>query len=196
MGTATGTRNDGPDQSRDFVGAYPYLAILIRDYPDRPNLKTLRCDFLLNDAARRYKANELEPTLAMLEELRRFAPEYKPQVVLTVISRVTNSLMESMQKSGKLDDAQRLLSRLKADYPGNEVESVRIWDEKFLTMAKERSGRERLRRAIARIGVKRVSLLWKAFICIRDSRWQGIGARDRCGLSAGACGRDAVGLRT
>ncbi len=122
----------------DFVGAYPYLAILIRDYPNRPNLKTLRSEFLLNDAARRYKANELEPTLAMLEELRRYAPEYKPEVVLTVISRVTNSLMESMQTTGKLDEAQKLLSRLKKDYPNNEVESVKVWDQKFLAMAKEK----------------------------------------------------------
>ena len=122
----------------DFVGAYPYLAILIRDYPNRANLKTLRSEFLLNDAARRYKANELEPTLAMLEELRRYAPEYKPQVVLTVISRVTNSLMETMYSAGKLDEAQKLLSRLKKDYPNNEVESVKVWDEKFLAMAKEK----------------------------------------------------------
>jgi len=122
----------------DFTGAYPYLAILIRDYPNRPNLRTLRSEFLLTNAAQRYKNGELEPTLAMLEELRRFNPTFRPDVVLTVIGRVTNSLMETMAAANRLDDAQKLLARLKADYPAGTIASVKDWDEKFLAMAQEK----------------------------------------------------------
>ncbi|MGV3483478.1 MAG: ABC transporter substrate-binding protein [Planctomycetaceae bacterium] len=122
----------------DFSGAYPYLAILIRDYPARPNLRQLRSEFLLNNAAKRFTAGELEPTLAILEELRRYNPPFQPDLVLRVISRVTDRLMKSMADANRLDDAQKLLARLQRDYPGNIVESVKIWDEKFLAMAQEK----------------------------------------------------------
>ena len=122
----------------DFAGAYPYLAILIRDYPARPNLRNMRSEFLLNNAAQRYKAGELEPTLAMLEELRRFNPTFRPDVVLMVISRVTNSLMENLAASDRLDDAQKVLARLQKDYPAGTIESVKQWDAKFLAMSKEK----------------------------------------------------------
>ncbi len=122
----------------DFAGAYPYLAILIRDYPARPKLRELRSEYLLNNAAQRFKAGELEPTLAILEELRRFNPSFRPETVLAVISRVTDSLMASMLSSSRLDQAQKLLARLQKDYPAKEVESVPVWDKKFLAMAEEK----------------------------------------------------------
>jgi hypothetical protein len=122
----------------DFTGAYPYLAILNRDYSARPNLRTLRSEFLLNNAAKRYSAGELEGTLAMLEELRRYNPSFRPDIVLKVISRVTDSLMSNMVSSNRLDEAKKLLTRLQGDYPGNLVESIKIWDEKFLAMASEK----------------------------------------------------------
>jgi len=125
-------------KSGDFPGAYPYLAILIRDYPTRPNLRTLRSEFLLNNAAKRFTAGELEPTLAMLEELRRFDPTFKTDLVLKVISQVTDSMMKSLLDANKLDSAQSVLARLKRDYPGNDIESVKIWDEKFLIMSREK----------------------------------------------------------
>ena len=125
-------------KANDFTGAYPYLAILIRDYPARPNLRNLRSEFLLKNAAQRYTKGELEPTLAMLEELRRYNPSFRPDIVLNVISRVTNSLMESMAAANRLDEAQRLLMRLQKDYPGDQVQSIKVWDEKFLAMAAEK----------------------------------------------------------
>lgn len=125
-------------KASDFTGAYPYLAILIRDYPGRPNLRQLRCEFLLSNAAKRYTAGELEPTLAMLEELRRYDPSFRPDIVLKVISRVTDSVMSKMVETKRLDDAKKLLTRLQKDYPGNLVESIKIWDEKFLAMAEEK----------------------------------------------------------
>jgi hypothetical protein len=125
-------------KSGDFTGAYPYLAILIRDFPNRPNLKTLRSEFLLNNAAKRFRAGELEPTLAMLEELRRYNPTFKTDSVLKVISVVTDSLMKKMAETNKLEDAQKILARLQRDYPPGTIESVKIWDEKFLTWASEK----------------------------------------------------------
>jgi len=125
-------------QAQDFAGAYPYLAILVRDYPARTKLRELRSEYLLKNAAKRYKDGELEPVLAMLEELRRYNPTFQTNVVLGVISRVTDSLMESMAATNRLDDAQKVLTRLQKDYPNGEIASAKQWDVKFLTMAKEK----------------------------------------------------------
>jgi len=122
----------------DFVGAYPFLAILLRDHPTIPGLRALRAEFLIKDAARRFRAGELEPTLAMLEELRRYDPTYKPELVFSVISQVTDSLMQRMLDRSELDQAQRLLNRLKTDYPNQEVLSIAKWDATFLEMARKR----------------------------------------------------------
>ncbi|MEC7409310.1 MAG: peptide ABC transporter substrate-binding protein, partial [Planctomycetota bacterium] len=51
----------------DFVGAYPFLSVLVRDYPKRPGLRELRCDYLYQDAVGRANRGEFESTLAMLE---------------------------------------------------------------------------------------------------------------------------------
>lgn len=122
----------------DFPGAYPFLAILLRDHPTLPGLRELRSEFLLKDAARRFKAGELEPTLAMLEELRRYNPTYRPDAVLEVISRVTDSIMQRMVQKNELDHAQQLLARLRRDYPNEEVQSIKKWDTEFLAMAKRK----------------------------------------------------------
>jgi hypothetical protein len=37
----------------DFTGAYPFLSVLIRDYPNRPGLRELRSNFLWQDAVAR-----------------------------------------------------------------------------------------------------------------------------------------------
>jgi len=122
----------------DFAGAYPFLAILLRDYTHLPGLQALRSEFLIKDAARRFRAGELEPTLAMLEELRRFDPTYRPAVVFGVISQVTDRLIQRMVDQNQLDNAQQLLARLRQDYPNNEVASIQKWDAEFLSMAQRR----------------------------------------------------------
>lgn len=119
----------------DFVGAYPFLSILIRDYPARPGLRELRCDYLYQDAVGRANRGEFESTLAMLEELRRYAPEYKQSTVLQAISKVTDELMQQLMNEQELDLAQQLLARLTKDYPGNTLESITKWNDQFLGMA-------------------------------------------------------------
>ena len=47
----------------DFVGAYPFLSVLIRDYPKRPGLRELRCDYLYQDAVSRANRGEFELSL-------------------------------------------------------------------------------------------------------------------------------------
>jgi hypothetical protein len=119
----------------DFVGAYPFLSVLIRDYPSRPGLRELRCEFLFQDAAARARKGEFESTLAMLEELRRFAPEYKQATVLRAISGVTDRLMQKLRDDGELDLAQQLLARLERDFQNERLESVGKWNIEFLKMA-------------------------------------------------------------
>ena len=121
--------------ANDFVGAYPFLSVLIRDYPARPGLRELRCDYLYQDAVGRANRGESESTLAMLEELRRYAPEYKQSTVLQAISNVTDQLMKQLMDEQDLDLAQQLLARLSKDYPGNTLESITKWNAEFLGMA-------------------------------------------------------------
>tara|TARA_R110002049_G_scaffold2750_10_gene22438 strand:- start:77253 stop:79556 length:2304 start_codon:yes stop_codon:yes gene_type:complete len=119
----------------DFKGAYPFLSILIRDFPDRPGLRQLRSDFLWTDAITRAKRGEREATLAMLEELLRYAPEYKASSVRSAIDLTTDRLMQSMVDENRLADAQRLLARLEKDYQTVRLKSIPKWNQEFLKMA-------------------------------------------------------------
>ncbi|MCC9599346.1 ABC transporter substrate-binding protein [Stieleria sp. JC731] len=124
--------------SEDFVGAYPFLSILIRDYPRRPGLKELRSDFLWRNAIQRAKSDQRAESLAMLEELHRYDDQYQQSNVLKAISGITNSLMEAMVKENELDAAQQLLARLKADYGDYDMGAITKWDNEFLKMAMEK----------------------------------------------------------
>ena len=119
----------------DFKGAYPFMSVLIRDYPNRPGLRELRCEFLWRDAIARAKRKELAPTLAMLEELRRYAPEYKRDEVLDAIGRTTDQLMQQLMDAGDLNLAQKMLARLERDYGDENLQSVQKWNAEFLRMA-------------------------------------------------------------
>ena len=119
----------------DFTGAYPFLSILIRDYPNRSGLRALRSEFLWNDAIARAKKGELESTLAMLEELRRYAPEFQRSTVIRAMSGVTDRLLKQLVKNGELDLAQQILSRLEVDYQNERLDSVKKWNTEFLKMA-------------------------------------------------------------
>jgi Bacterial extracellular solute-binding proteins, family 5 Middle len=119
----------------DFTGAYPFLSVLVRDFPSFPNLRELRCDFLFQDAVSRAKKGELAGTLAMLEELRRYAPEYKPSEVIRALGGVTDRLMQSLVDEGELDLAQQMLARLEKDYQNDRLSSIAKWNAEFLKMA-------------------------------------------------------------
>ncbi len=122
----------------DFKGAYPYLAILVRDFPSRPGLRELRSDFLFNDAIKRAKGGELGSTLAMLEELRRYAPEYKPEIVIRALGGITDQLLGQLIKENKPDLAQQLLARLEKDYKAEPLSSIAKWNQAFLAMATQK----------------------------------------------------------
>lgn len=122
----------------DFHGAYPFLSIMMRDAGDTKAVRELRCDYLLRDAAARYQRKEWKETLAVLEELRRFAPEYRTAVVLEKISEITDTLMDTMLEQGQLENAQQLLARLTQDYSARELATIGRWNERFLTMANEK----------------------------------------------------------
>ena len=119
----------------DFKGAYPFLSVLIRDFPERPGLRQLRSEFLWTDAITRAKRGEREATLAMLEELKRYAPEYKSSSVTSAIDLTTDGLMESMVNAQRLGHAQKLLARIEKDYQGLRLKAVSKWNQEFLKMA-------------------------------------------------------------
>ncbi|WP_235935166.1 ABC transporter substrate-binding protein [Candidatus Laterigemmans baculatus] len=122
----------------EFGAAYPFLSVLYRDNPNLPKVGELRKEYLLKNAAAEYTDGDARKTLAILESLRAFAPEYRTDQVLRAISQITDRLMQSMQDAGRLQDAQQLLARLKEDYRPEEVESIPIWDAKFLKLAEEK----------------------------------------------------------
>ncbi len=122
-------------KSGDFVGAYPFLAVLLRDYPERKGLRDLRCEYLWNDAASRAKGGQVTPTLAILEELRRYAPDYRPKAVVGAIDRVSDRLMGDLVKSGQLDLAQQVFARLETEYKRERLDAITKWNAEFLKMA-------------------------------------------------------------
>lgn len=122
----------------DFVGAYPFLSILIRDYPRRPGLKALRAEFLWRNAIQRAAGRQRAESLGMLEELHRYDPQYKQSKVLKAISATTGALMQTMVNEGDLDNAQQLIARLKQDYEKFDLEAIKLWDGNFLRMAQEK----------------------------------------------------------
>lgn len=122
-------------QQGDFVGAYPFLSALLRDHPDRDGLRDLRCEFLWNDAVSRAKTGKITPTLAILEELKRFAPEYRSKVVIAAIDQTTDRLMTNLIKAGELDLAQQVFARVESEYQEDRLDAVSKWNAEFLKMA-------------------------------------------------------------
>ncbi|MCA9135966.1 MAG: hypothetical protein KDB00_04385 [Planctomycetales bacterium] len=124
--------------SEDFVGAYPFLSILIRDYPRRPGLKKLRSEFLWRNAIKRASGTQRAEALAMLEELHRYDPQFNQSDVLKAISLTTGSLMQALVNDGDLDNAQQVLARLKVEYKDYGLDAIAKWDGEFLRMATEK----------------------------------------------------------
>ena len=124
--------------AEDFVGAYPFLAILIRDYPDRPNLKDLRTEFLWKDAISRAKRGEVAQTVGMLEELQRFAPEYRTDAVRRALSEFADRLMKKLLGENELKLAQSLLARLDDTFSDEPLPSVVKWKKEFRSQAEKR----------------------------------------------------------
>lgn len=124
--------------NEDFVGAYPFLSILIRDYPRRPGLKTLRAEFLWRNAIQRASGSQRAESLAMLEELHHYDPQYNQAQVLKAISLTTGTLMQSLVDESDLDNAQQLLARLKEDYGRFDLPAISKWEGEFLRMATEK----------------------------------------------------------
>ncbi|WP_246146482.1 ABC transporter substrate-binding protein [Rubripirellula lacrimiformis] len=119
----------------DFVGAYPFLSVLIRDFPNQKGLRELRSGFLWQDAISRAKRGEIAATLAMLEELRRYAPEYQPRSVVRALSGTADRLMQQLVDAGKLDLAQQMLARLEKEYQNDRLDAVTKWNKNFFDMA-------------------------------------------------------------
>ena len=122
----------------DFVGAYPFLSVLIRDFPNRPGLRDLRSDFIWKDAISRAKKKEWASTLAMLEELRAYAPSFQRSKVINAMSGVIDRLMTDLVSDGKLDLARQLLTRIESDYPNEKLAAVQKWNGNFRSMAQEK----------------------------------------------------------
>jgi ABC-type transport system substrate-binding protein len=123
---------------QDFVGAYPYLSILQRDFQSRPGLRQLRIDFLWQDAIARAKKGELSQTLAILEELRRYAPEYEPARVRQAMSGTADQLMAQLLKQNKRELAENLLARLEEQYVNDRLPAIKKWRDEFLRQAQEK----------------------------------------------------------
>ncbi len=119
----------------DFTGAYPFLSILVRDSPERPGLRQMRSDFLWFNAIDYAKKDNRNAALGMLEELRRFAPEYKRSDVTSAIDRILNELLQKLMSTGKLDLARGVLARIKKEFFGEKLKSIPRWEGEFLRLA-------------------------------------------------------------
>ncbi|MEM9645943.1 MAG: ABC transporter substrate-binding protein, partial [Planctomycetota bacterium] len=93
---------------------------------------------LWNNAIAYAKDKNREAALAMLEELRRYAPEYKRSSVIGAIDATLNTLLGTLITTGKLDLGRKVLARLAKDYQGERISSIPRWEAEFLKMAKEK----------------------------------------------------------
>lgn len=149
----------------DFQGAYPFLAVLMRDFPEREGIRELRCEFLWNDAVSRAKQGKLTATLAMLEELRRYAPDYRTRSVIGAIDRVVDRLMGELIQGGEPDVAQQLLARLDSDYQGETLASLTKWNNEFLKLAEQK--RDQALAAIAAKDYRAARLLARESVSLK-----------------------------
>lgn len=122
----------------DFAGAFPFISILYRDHPGVEKYEQMRREYLLKNAGSDFRQGDVRRTLAILEELRRIAPDFERERVLSAIGQMTDRIMTEMLANGNLEDAQKLLSRLEGDYDASEVSSIKKWNDKFLAMAEEK----------------------------------------------------------
>ena len=122
----------------DFDGAYPFLLVLLRDYPETSGLDNLRADYLYKNAAASFRSGEYKHTMTILESLRQFDPGFNSQVVLRVIGDVTDKLIGQLVKNGQLVYAQKLHARLEKDYSRTGLSSIDKWGRAFLSMAMQR----------------------------------------------------------
>lgn len=125
-------------KKRDFTGAYPFLSVLIRDYPTLPNLTRIRSEFLWEDASDRAINGKFVQSLTMLEELQSYNPDYRSTQVMRAIDALNDKLMQQQVDDSKLDEAQKMLSRLEEKYGDQSFASIRKWNKRFLEMATEK----------------------------------------------------------
>ncbi len=120
---------------KDFNGAFPYIAVLMRDYPRQPGLLEMRTELVYQNALDAYSKGDSIRTLALMEELKRFNPRFRPEAVDTAISRLTDKMLQDLLDNGKLEVAQLMLKRLARDYSPEKIASIPTWTKKFRDMA-------------------------------------------------------------
>ncbi|MEM9643434.1 MAG: ABC transporter substrate-binding protein [Planctomycetota bacterium] len=122
----------------DFTGAYPFLSVLIRDFPNLPQLTKIRSDFLWEDARDRATRGEYVQALTMLEELQQYNPDYKIETTVRAIDLLNDRMMQQLEDDGRLADAEQMLSRLEEKYKSQNMPSLKKWNQKFLSMANDK----------------------------------------------------------
>lgn len=122
----------------DFDAAFPYLGVLLRDHPETPGVSEMRTQFLFRDMGTSFREGNLPRTLALLEEIRRVAPDFNRDQVARGIATVTDRMLQQLLDAGRLVDAQQMLERLEKDYSPSEIASIPAWREKFSQMAEEK----------------------------------------------------------
>jgi tetratricopeptide (TPR) repeat protein len=119
---------------KDFIGAFQNLSFLMKNFPNLPQLETLRQEFIYKSAIERFAAGELTQTLSALEELRDTAPAKEEAQVKAALSNVADRIIKAYQQNGDLVNAKTLLSRLKNKY-GPTLRVVVDWEEKLQQLA-------------------------------------------------------------
>jgi tetratricopeptide (TPR) repeat protein len=126
-------------KNKDYAGAYPFVALLLRDYPTTPGLKDMRQELVFQNAAESFRTGDPVRTLALLEEVRRVNPRFQKDVVDNGISRITDRMLQKLLDEGKLKDAQMMLKRMvDRGYSAEDIKSIPQWTAKFRQMAEEK----------------------------------------------------------
>jgi hypothetical protein len=130
---------------KDMIGAFQNLSFLIKNYSQTPRLDELRHEFLFSSLAVSFRNKQLEQTLSTLEELKRSAPDYRPEEVARALNNVSARLLDQHQQRGDYDAVMKMLRRLRESH--GDLEAVVAVEARLrgLAQAKQKEAEDHLR---------------------------------------------------
>ncbi|MBL8868334.1 MAG: hypothetical protein JNK90_01015 [Planctomycetaceae bacterium] len=121
---------------KDYAGAFRYIGFLYRNYPNTPDLDTMRKRLLLENGAYLFSQKQYEAALVVMESLYRGDPNYEASKVSTAISRLADFIISDKMEKKDLPRAQRWIKRFETEFPQLDLSGVKKWKDELSSMAK------------------------------------------------------------
>jgi tetratricopeptide (TPR) repeat protein len=105
--------------------AYDALQFLKQTFPKTPGLDEQLQSYLYISAGKLFQEKRWPEALAVLEELHAINPDYKPQVLATVVDKIVAGYVEQAEYR----TARLFLARIRRDYGQRQEAAVNKWEE-------------------------------------------------------------------